>query len=74
MTRPRRPPRRRRRTLIRAGLTACALAVAFGVGLGLGESLHDNPKAGGTQTFVRTLEPLPLSPAPVTVTVRKPRS
>jgi hypothetical protein len=73
MTRPRRPPRRRP-NLIRAGLIAAALAIAFGVGLGLGESLHDNPKDGGTQTLVRTLKPLPLPPARVTVTVRKPRS
>ena len=74
MTRPRRAPGRRRRLLIRAGLTGVALVIAFGAGLALGESLHDNPSAGGTQTLVRTLKPLPLSPAPVTVTVRKPRS
>jgi hypothetical protein len=48
-----------------------ALAVAFGLGVALGEALHDNPKPGGTRTVARTLKPLPLSPAPVTVTVRK---
>jgi hypothetical protein len=74
VTRPRRPGRRRRRALIRSALTGVALVIAFGVGLALGESLHDSPGTGGTQTLVRTLKPLPLSPAPVTVTVRKPRS
>ena len=45
--------------------------MAFIGGIGLGEALHDNPKAGGTQTVVRTLRPLPLVPvAHDTVTVR----
>jgi hypothetical protein len=43
--------------------------VAFGLGLALGEALHDTPGAGGTQTLVRTLAPLPLAPARETVTV-----
>ena len=56
-----RPRRRRRRWmwclwLLLAGAT-------FVAGIGLGEALHDNPKSGGTQTIVRTLEPLPLTPA-----------
>jgi hypothetical protein len=63
--------RKRRRTALRAAVAAGALAVAFGVGVALGEALHDNPEPGGTRTVVRTLRPLPLSPAPVTVTVRK---
>ena len=49
--------------------------VVFAVGVGVGEALHDNPKPGGTQTLVRTLEPLPLAPAAretVTVTVQNP--
>jgi hypothetical protein len=49
--------------------------VIFVVGVAVGESLHDNPKPGGTQTLVRTLKPLPLAPAPretVTVTVQNP--
>lgn len=56
----------------RGVLIAAALVVAFLVGIALGEALHDNPKAGGTQTLVRTLHPLPLAPAgreTVTVTV-----
>jgi len=69
---PRGSPHRRRRA-VRAAVATVALAIAFGVGLALGEALHDNPRPDGTRTFVRTLKPLPLSPAPVTVTARKPR-
>lgn len=57
---------------MRLVLGAIALAAAFVVGIAVGESLHDNPPPGGTQTLVRTLRPLPLTPAPagtVTVTV-----
>ena len=43
--------------------------VVFGVGVALGQALGDNHPAGGTQTRVRTLEPLQLPPARVTVTV-----
>lgn len=71
VTRPRRPPPRRRRWL-RTLAVLLALAIAFVIGVGLGEALHDNPKAGGTQTLVRTLHPLPLVPVArdtVTVTV-----
>ena len=49
--------------------------VLFVIGVAVGESLHDNPKPGGTQTLVRTLKPLPLAPAAretVTVTVQNP--
>jgi hypothetical protein len=57
-------------------LVAAVLAAAvFAVGIAVGESLHDNPQPGGTQTLVRTLKPLPLAPAAretVTVTVQKP--
>lgn len=57
-------------------LVAAVLAAAvFAVGIAVGESLHDNPRPGGTQTLVRTLKPLPLAPAAretVTVTVQKP--
>jgi hypothetical protein len=54
-------------------IVAAALVVAFVVGIALGEALHDNPQAGGTQTLVRTLHPLPLAPSAretVTVTVQ----
>jgi len=46
------------------------LAIAFAVGIALGQSLHDNPAPGGTETFVRTLMPLQLPPAArTTVTI-----
>ena len=54
-----------RRRLVLAAL----VLIAFGFGIALGEALHDNPAPGGTQTLVRTLQPLPLAPAPETVTV-----
>jgi hypothetical protein len=53
-------------------LLAIAALVVFAVGIGLGQALNDNPQPGGTQTLIRTLEPLPLAPAAretVTVTV-----
>ena len=57
-------------------LAAVIVAVLlFVIGVAVGESLHDNPKPGGTQTLVRTLKPLPLAPAAretVTVTTQNP--
>ena len=53
-------------------LVAAGLAVAFVAGIGLGEALDDQPKAGGSQTVVRTLRPLTVTPVPtktVTVTI-----
>ncbi len=61
-------PRRRPRT----ALVVLGLALAFVLGIALGEALNDNPSPGGTQSIVRTLNPLPLAPAArqtVTVTV-----
>jgi hypothetical protein len=58
----------RRRILLAAGVL-----VVFALGIGLGQALNDNPEPGGTQTLIRTLEPLPLAPAAratVTVTVQ----
>jgi hypothetical protein len=53
----------------RLAWTALAV-VAFGLGVALGQALNDGPgAAGGTQTLVRTLTPLPLAPARETVTV-----
>ena len=43
--------------------------------LAVGEALNDNPQPGGTQSIVRTLQPLPLAPAArttVTVTAQNP--
>lgn len=71
--RPRRLPRRRGKLRLLAALLA--VAVAFVGGVGLGEALRDNPRAGGTQTLIRTLNPLPLAPIArdtVTVTTSRP--
>jgi hypothetical protein len=70
-----RPPARRRRRVPSWVLVGVGLLVAFAVGIAVGEAVHDNPKPGGTQTLVRTLQPLPLEPAArstVTVTVTTP--
>jgi hypothetical protein len=59
----------------RVVLLVVGVALVFVVGVAVGEALHDNPKPGGTQSLVRTLQPLPLAPAAretVTVTVQKP--
>ena len=56
-------------------VAAAGAVVIFGVGVAVGESLHDNPRPGGTQTLVRTLKPLPLAPAArttVTITAQNP--
>ena len=55
---PRRRPQRRRRWPRVLAVVAAAL-VLFGLGVALGLALDDRPVPGGTQTFVRTLEPLP---------------
>jgi hypothetical protein len=60
---------------VRIALIAVGLVLVFVVGVAVGEALHDNPSPGGTQTLVRTLEPLPLAPAAqgtVTVTTTLP--
>jgi hypothetical protein len=59
----------------RAILLGAAIVVVFVIGVALGEALNDNPQPAGTQTLVRTLNPLPLAPAAretVTVTVQNP--
>jgi hypothetical protein len=38
--------------------------ILFALGLSLGLALDDRPVPGGTQTFVRTLEPVPQRSAP----------
>lgn len=60
---------------MRAAIAVAVLVVTFVVGIALGEALHDNPSGSGTQTVVRTLNPLPLAPAArttVTVTTSNP--
>ena len=73
MTAPRtRNPRRApRRSHLRVWVTVAATVVSFVVGLALGRALEDGPGPGESRTSIRTLRPLPLSPAAVTtVTVR----
>jgi hypothetical protein len=54
----------------RAIAVAVGLVVAFALGIALGEALSDGSEPGGTQSLVRTLNPLPLAPAALrTVTV-----
>jgi hypothetical protein len=55
------PPPRRGRAGILVALGAAV--IAFVLGIALGQALEDNPEPGGTQTLVRTLNPLPLAPA-----------
>ena len=46
-----------------------AVALVFVAGLAVGRALEDAPEPGGTQTIVRTLEPLTVEPSERTVTV-----
>jgi hypothetical protein len=57
----RRAARRRRRWPLVLAAVLCAILL-FAVGLALGRALQDRPAPGGTQTFVRTLQPLPQRP------------
>jgi hypothetical protein len=59
-------PRRRKRRPWRPFAVLVGLVVVGAVGVALGEALHDNPRPGGTQSYVRTLRPLPLTPAALT--------
>jgi hypothetical protein len=60
---------------MKIAIIAVGVVLAFVVGIALGEALHDNPTGTGTQTVIRTLNPLPLAPAArttVTVTTSTP--
>jgi len=59
-----RPRPRRRGKVIRAVAAVLVLVAVFLVGIALGKALDDGPKRGGTETVVRTLEPLPQKPEP----------
>jgi hypothetical protein len=62
-------------TMGRAILLTVAAVLLFAAGVGLGQALDDNASDGGTQTLLRTLQPLPLAPAArttVTVTTTAP--
>jgi hypothetical protein len=38
----------------------------FAIGVALGQALNDGPPAPSTQTYVRTLDPVPQQPATTT--------
>ena len=75
-SRARRPRRTRSRRRLGPGVIAAAVVAAlmFALGVAFGQALEENPEPGDTLTFVRTLEPSTIAPAPrtVTVTVREP--
>jgi len=48
---------------------AVVVAVAFVVGVALGQALSDDPESGPDRTYLRTVKPGVLPPAPETVTV-----
>lgn len=50
---------RRRRPLLRPVVLVVAAVVLFAIGVAFGMALNDRPDPGGTQTLVRTLDPLP---------------
>jgi hypothetical protein len=56
--------RRRRRIIVKVVLGVVLLGLAFFAGLAVGRAVEDTPQPGGTQTLVRTLEPVPIAPAP----------
>jgi hypothetical protein len=68
--RERGPVRRERRYRALAWvLRLLVLVVVFFAGLVIGRALESAPRPGGTQTIVRTIEPLTVPPAERTVTV-----
>ena len=50
-------------------LRLVVVGVVFFAGLAVGRALEEEPSPGGTQTIVRTLEPLTVEPREQTVTV-----
>ena len=63
-TSPRRRPRRS--PWPRRAIVATLVLAIFVLGIALGEALNDGPPAPSTETYVRTLEPLPQQPATTT--------
>jgi hypothetical protein len=73
-TRPARARERQRRTstgrrILGWILRLALIAAVFVAGLAVGRALEDGPSPGGSQTIVRTLEPLTVEPRERTVTV-----
>lgn len=65
--RPRRPSTGKR--IVLWILRLLVVAAVFVAGLAVGRALEDAPEPGGTQTVVRTLDPLTVEPEERTVTV-----
>ncbi len=65
--------RRRRpslgRRIVKWAVGLAVVAAVFVAGLAVGRALEDAPSPGGSQTIVRTLEPLTVEPRERTVTV-----
>lgn len=61
--------RRRSRRVVTSIVGLALLGVVFLAGLAIGRAVEDAPRPGGTQTVVRTLEPLTVEPQERTVTV-----
>ena len=61
--------RRRSRRIVASILVLALLGVVFLAGLAIGRAVEDAPRPGGTQTVVRTLDPLTVEPEERTVTV-----
>jgi hypothetical protein len=74
---PRTPQRRDRdrrrpstgRRIVAWIVRLAVVAAVFVAGLAVGRALEDAPSPGGSQTIVRTLEPLTVEPRERTVTV-----
>jgi hypothetical protein len=58
-----------RRRVVTWILRLAVLAVVFLAGLAIGRAVEQAPEPGGTQTIVRTIEPLTVEPRERTVTV-----
>ena len=65
--RPRQPSAGRR--IVKWAVRLAVIAIVFVAGLAVGRAVEDAPDPGGTQTIVRTLEPLTIEPRERTVTV-----
>lgn len=61
--RPRRRPAPSRRRPLKLILLVLVGALLFALGTAFGKALGDRPQPGGTETTIRTLEPLPQEPA-----------
>jgi hypothetical protein len=62
---PRRRPARRSPWPRRAVIIVLVVLI-FAIGVALGQALNDGPPGPSTQTYVRTLEPVPQTPGTTT--------